>query len=85
MKLQEVYIVRLQASQRLFELLSGERVRARVDLSHEKHSLAVAIAQGLTHALFTAALVIIPTVIQKGDAPINGTPDQGDALLLVRL
>jgi hypothetical protein len=59
-------------------------VRARVDLSHEEHPLAVAVAQGLTHAQLTAALVVIPTVVHKRDAPVDGPSNQGDAVLLVR-
>ena len=50
-----------------------------------RKTFAVAVAQRLAHADLALAVVVVPAVVQEGDAAIDGGADEPDALLLVLL
>ena len=85
MELHQIYVIGLQPFQGLVELLLGRLFGSAVQFGHQEHFGTVAVLQGFAHALLALALVVIPTVVQKRDAPVYGGTDQGDALLLVLL
>ena len=85
MELQQVDHVGLQAREGLVELLGGGLLGAAVDLGHQEDLLAVAVLEGLAHADFAAAVVVVPAVVHEGDAGVDGGADDLDALLLVLL
>ena len=70
---------------RLVDLLGGGLFGAAVDLGHQEDLLAVAVAQGLAHADFADAVVIVPAVVHEGDAAVDGGADDLDALRFVYL
>jgi hypothetical protein len=84
-ELQQVDHVGLQPPEGLVELLGGGLPGPAVDLGHQEDLLAVAVAQGLAHADFAAAVVIVPAVVHEGDAGVDGGADDLDAVLLVLL
>ena len=51
-----------------------------VHLGHEENLLAVAVAQGLAHADFGDAVVVVPAVVHEGDAAVDGGVHETDAL-----
>ena len=67
------------------DLLRRQRLRATVNLGHQKNLLAITVAQRLAHALLARAAVVIPAVVHERDAAVHRRPDQLDALLLVAL
>ena len=78
-ELDEVDHVGLEAAEGLFELLVVLVGGAAVDLGHEEDLLAVAVAQGLAHADFGDAVVVVPAVVEEGDAAIDTGVDELDA------
>ena len=76
-------MIGLQPLERLLNLPGGGLFGPAVDLGHEEDLLAVAVAQGLAHADFAVAVVVVPAVVQKVDAAVDRGADDADALLLV--
>ena len=66
-------------------MLCGGFLRLPVDLGHEERLLTVAVAQCLAHADFAPAVVVVPAVVEEGDAAVEGGADDADALLLIGL
>ena len=85
MKLQQVDLRRLQPPQGFVDLLGCGVLGPTVDLGHEEDSSPVAVTQSIPHADFTDAIVIVPTVVHERDSPVDGAPDDPDALVFVRL
>ena len=83
MVLEEVDAVGLEALEGFVDLFCGVGAGAAVDLGHEEDFGAVAIAQGLAHADFGAAVMVIPAVVHEGDAAIYGGADDFDSFGLV--
>ena len=71
-ELNEVYDVGLEAAQGLFELGVVGGFGPTVHFGHEEDFLPVAIAEGLPHADFADAVVVVPTVVEEGDAFVDG-------------
>ena len=82
--LPEVEMVRLEATQRLFEHLHGEGGFAAVsaDFSHEKNFVTPAL-KGAAHPGFGFAVVIFPAVVEKSDAAVDGFLDDASGGLKV--
>src|SRR5665811_668548 len=74
----------LEALEGLIKLFSGGLPGAPIDFGHEKNLLAVAVSQGLAHADFAFAAVVIPRVVHEVNAVIDGSTNDADALLLIR-
>ena len=75
----------LEALERLVELGSRGLLGAPVDLRHQEGLLSIAVSQGLAHALFALAAVVVPTVVHERDARIERAADDADAVVLVGL
>src|SRR2546426_2365796 len=58
---------------------------ATVDLGHEKHFVAIAVAQRLSHADLARPTVVVPAVVEEVDSVVDGRADDADGFLLVRL
>ncbi len=83
--LHEVDVVGLQAFEAVVELFVRLGRRPAVDLGHQEDFLAIAVAQSFAHADFTAAHVVVPRVVEEGDAAVDGRANDLDAVLFVRL
>ena len=83
--LHEIDVIGLEPLQGLVDLQGRLLPRAAVDLGHQKDLRAIAVAQGLAHADFALAAVIVPRVVQKVDAVVDGRADDADAVLDVLL
>ena len=83
--LEEVEVVGLEPLQGLVELLGGGFPGAAVNLRHEENLLAIAVAEGLAHTDFAAAVVVVPGVVHEGDAGVDGGANDLDTLLLLLL
>ena len=81
MNLHQVDVVCLQPGQGLLQLLLSRGAGASVDLGHQESLLAIAIREGFAHALFAGAVVIVPAVVEKIDAPIQGGADDAKSFL----
>ena len=79
--LPEIEIVRAQTPQRLLELTHRDlRVAAmRAHLGHQEDPVAPVVDR-LPHALFALAVVILPGVVKKVNAGINGFVNDADGL-----
>ena len=84
-ELDEVDHVGLESAEGLFELAVECGGGASVDFGHEEDLGAVAVAEGLAHADFADAVVVVPAVVHEGDAVVDGFVDEGDAVLGVGL
>src|SRR3989454_12692507 len=58
---------------------------ATVDLGHEKHFVAIAVAQRLSHADLARPTALVPAVVEEVDSVVDGRADDADRFLLVRL
>ena len=67
----------------MFELRVVGLFGATVHLGHQEDFLPVAIAEGLAHADFADAVVVVPAVVEEGDAFVDGLADELDACLCV--
>src|SRR6266850_8601243 len=72
MMLNKIDAIDLQTLKRFVELLSRFLLRPAVNLGHDKSLRPIAVAKGLAHASLAPAFIIVPTVIQKVDAAIDG-------------
>src|SRR6266852_8811057 len=84
-ELQEIDGIGLEAPQRLVNLAGCAFAGAGVKLGHQESLLAVSVAQGLAHADFAGAAVIVPAVIEEIDAFIERGANDANAFLLVAL
>src|SRR5438094_7133206 len=84
-ELHEVDAVGLEPAQRLIDLLRRRVLVATVDLGHEKHVVAIAVAQRLSHAELARPTVVVPAVVEEVDAVVDGRAYDADGFLLVRL
>ena len=82
MELHQVDVVGLEALEGLVDLLRGRSLGASVDLRHQEHLVAIAAGQRLAHTHFARAIVIVPTVIEEGNAAVDRPPDQLNGVLL---
>ncbi len=74
--LNEVDAVCFEAGEAFVELTGSLFVGTAVYLGHQEGFLPVAIAQGLAHAGFAEAAVVIPTVVEEVHAAIEGSADE---------
>ena len=81
--LHQVDAIGLQALQRFLDLFGCQRTGPPVDFRHQKHFVAVSVAQCLAHSIFAVAVVIIPAVVHEVDAAIDGPANDADSLLLI--
>src|SRR5256712_4248503 len=84
-ELHEVDAVGLEPAQRLIDLLRRRLPVATVDLGHEKHFVAIAVAQRLSHADLARPTVVVPAVVEEVDSVVDGRADDADGFLLVSL
>ncbi len=56
--------------------------RASVDLGHDEDLVAMASLESFAHADFADAVVVVPGVVEEGDAAIHGLVDEADHLVL---
>src|SRR2546426_5357898 len=84
-ELHEVDGVGLEPAQGLIDLLRRRLPVATVDLGHEKHVVAIAVAQRLSHADFARPTVVVPAVVEEVDPVVDGRADDADGFLLVSL
>src|SRR2546430_11300675 len=84
-ELHEVDAVGLEPAQRLIDLLRRRLPVATVDLGHEKHLVAIAVAQRLSHADLARPTVVVPAVVEEVDSVVDGRADDADGFLLVSL
>jgi len=84
-ELDEVDGVGLKPAQGFFKLLVVFLGGATIHFGHEEDFLAVAVAQGLAHADFGDAVVIVPTVVEEGDAAVDAGVNEVDAFAGVGL
>ena len=73
-------MIGLQPLERLVDLTGGRGFGATVELRHQEHSLAIPVAQRVPHAALALAVVIVPAVVEEGDAAIDRRSDDADAL-----
>src|SRR5205809_3876090 len=83
MVLHQIHVIGLQALERFVDLLGSSLLRAAIDLGHEENLVPVPIAQRLAHADLASSVMVVPGVVQEGDAVIDRAPDDTNALLLV--
>src|SRR5437773_3747676 len=81
--LHQVDIVDIQATQRFIKLLSSLFFVSPIDLGHHKSTVAVAVAQSLTHAFLALAFVVVPGVVEEVNAAIHRLSNNTDRQLLV--
>src|SRR2546427_1455127 len=81
-ELHEVDAVGLEPAQRLIDLLRRRVLVATVDLGHEKHFVAIAVAQRLSHADLARPTVVVPAVVEEVDSVVDGRADDADGFLL---
>src|SRR4051812_6072381 len=79
-ELHEIDVVGLEALERFINLPGSRGFFTPVDLGHEKHFVAIAVAQPFPHAHFAAAVMIIPAIIHERDAAVDGRAEYSDAL-----
>src|SRR5207244_844134 len=84
-ELHEVDAVGLEPAQRLIDLLRRRLPVATVDLGHEKHFVAIAVAQRLAHADLARPTVVVPAVVEEVDSVVDRGADDADRFLLVSL
>ena len=79
--LPEIEIIGAQTLQRFLELTHRDfRVTSmRAHLGHQKDHIAP-VVDGLPHTLFALAFVILPGVVKKVDAGLNGFVNDADGL-----
>ena len=82
MMLYQVDVIRLEAFKRRVELRRCGLFGTTVDLCHQKYFLTIAIFQGLPHSHFALAFVVVPAVIHKRDATVDGSSHQANAFVL---
>ena len=81
MNLDQVDMVRLEPGQGLLQLLLSRGAGASVELCHQESFVAIAVGEGFPHALLAGAVVVVPAVIEKINAPIQGGADDAKGLL----
>ena len=69
----------MDCSELLVVVLGG----AGVELGHDEDLVAVAVLKGLTHTDFGDAVVVVPAVVEEGDAAVHCLVDQVDHLVLL--
>ncbi len=80
-ELDQVQVVRLEPRQRLVELTGRRGFGTAVELGHQEHFPPVAaLRQRLAHADLAVAVVVVPAVVQKVDAPVHARVDELDPL-----
>ena len=84
-ELDEVDVVGVEAGEGLLELLVVFGGGAAVHFGHEEDLVAVAVLEGLAHAEFGGAVVVVPAVVEEGDAVVDGGVDDLEAVFGVRL
>ena len=82
-ELNEVDDVGLEAAEGVFELGVEAFGGVAVGLGHEEDLVAVAVAEGLSHALFGAASVVVPGVVHEGDSGADGGAHEEDGFGVV--
>src|SRR6266404_2850612 len=81
--LDQIDAIDLQTFERFIQLFHRFLLGAAVDLGHHKCPGTIAVAKRLAHASLTGALIIIPAVIQKVDAAIDGRAHNANRQLLI--
>src|SRR5215469_1868973 len=72
-KLKEVEVVGLEATEGLVNLARGGRLTAAVDFGHEERLLAIAVAESFAHPEFALTAVVVPAVVQKIDSIVDAS------------
>src|SRR3989454_7184074 len=84
-ELHEVDAVGLEPAQRLIDLLRRRVLVATVDLGHEKHFVAIAVAQRLSHADLARPTVVVPAVVVEVRSEEHTSELQSPCNLVCRL
>src|SRR5262249_39546595 len=73
-----------EAAQAVLDVLAGGPGIAATVLGHQEALLALAVlGQGLAHDLLTAAVVIVPGIVEEGQALLEGAVHDVDRFVLV--
>jgi hypothetical protein len=73
MKLPEVDVVRLQPAEAVLKMRFRARVVPVANFAHEENLLAAAVhRERLAHDFLGVAVMVIPTIVEEGDAFIKG-------------
>ena len=70
-------------AQALIDLIGGGLPGATVDLRHQKHPLAIAVAQRVTHPDLALAVVVVPAVVHEAHAVVDGGADERYRLIAI--
>src|SRR5438132_4976616 len=81
--LDEVDAIDPEPPERFFQLAGRLLLRTAIDLRHEKGLLAVAVAQGLSHADLARPFVVVPAVVEEVDAAVQGRAHDPDGQPLI--
>src|SRR5260370_30696582 len=81
--LDQINVGGLQTLKRCVELFAGFFPGSSIDLGHHKRTVAVAVTQRPAHAFLTLSIVVVPTVVEKVDASIDGRTNNANCQLLV--
>src|SRR5215469_16255844 len=84
-ELQQVNVVRLKTPQRFLDLRGGTRFCPAINFRHQKGFVTITILEGLTHANFALAAVIVPAVIQEIESFVEGLANDRDAFVGITL
>jgi len=82
-ELQQIDGICLEALEGFIKLFSGGLPGAPIDFGHEENLLAVAVSQGLAHADFAFAAIVIPRIVHEVNTVVDGSMNNADALLLI--
>src|SRR5437899_3868308 len=75
----------LEPAERFFDLADSGFLVATVDFRHEECSLAIAVAERLSHAELALSAVVVPAVIQKVESVVDCGTDDANTLRLRQL
>ena len=83
-ELPEVEMIGAEPAQAVFQVRLGVLGGPAAALGHEEDLVAaVPLRDRLAHALFGAAVVIVPGVVEEGDSLVDRPLDQADAVVFV--
>src|SRR5437879_7201728 len=76
--LDQVNLVHTEPLQRFIQLPCGGLFRAAVNFGHQESLRAIPVAQRFSHPVLAGAIVVVPTVVEKIDSPVDGAPANTD-------
>ena len=83
--LDQIDVVCLEALQGFVDLLGSGFFRAAIEFRHQKRFLTITVTERHSHAFLALAVGVVPAIIEKSDAAIQGRANDANCLLLIRL